>query len=84
LVLEQFDADGQASVRTRFADRHIRVVYLNPDRLENSNYKVIRVSLNDEELPVDTPNNSFRISRQRITALDPSQEHQITVWLAAK
>lgn len=84
LVPEQFDAKGNASVQTRFADRPIRVMYCNPERLQYGTYKIIRVNLNSQELPVDAPTISFRISRQRIRALDPDQVNQITVWLAAK
>jgi len=34
LVLEQFDGEGKAYVRTRFADRELEVIYQNPDRLD--------------------------------------------------
>ena len=84
LVLEQFNAEGKASVRTWFADRQIEVIYHNPERLEYGSYKVARVTLNNQELCVNSSGNGCRILRQHITDLEPNKMHQIYVWLAAK
>lgn len=82
LVSEQFDAEGKASVRTWFADRQIEVIYHNPERLEYGSYKVARVTLNNQELCVNSSGSGCRILRQHITDLEPNKMHQIFVWLA--
>lgn len=84
LVLEQFDGEGKASVRTWFAGRQLEVVYHNPDRLEYGGYQVARVALDDRELPESSSGGSFRIPRQHLTALQEGQEHQMNIWLAAR
>ena len=82
LVLEQFDSEGKASVKTWFADRRLHVTYLNPDRLEYDSYKVVRVRLNEQELHLDSSSDGCLIPRKIIAALDPNQNHEITAWLA--
>ncbi len=83
LVAEQFDAEGKASVSSRFADRRIQVIYNNPDRIEYGSYVINRVMLNHGELPGKLPADEFRILRKYITDLDPDQIHQIAVRLVA-
>jgi cellobiose phosphorylase len=83
LVAEQFDAEGKASVSSRFADRRIQVIYNNPDRIEYGSYVINRVMLNHGELPGKLPADEFRIPRKYITDLDPDQIHQIAVRLVA-
>jgi cellobiose phosphorylase len=83
LVLEQFNNNGKTSVSTLFADRQIRVTYLNPDRMEYGNYLITRVMVNEKEISANLPAKVCRISKENISALAPTKTHQITVWLAA-
>ena len=83
LVLEQFDGEGKAYVRTRFADRELEVIYQNPDRLDYGSYQVVRVTLNDQVVRENSSTNGCKIPRQSIVALEPNQLHRITAWLAA-
>jgi cellobiose phosphorylase len=84
LMLEQFDAEGKASVRTWFADQQIEVIYNNPDRLDYGSYNVVRVKLNNNNLQVNSPTDRYKISRQEITALDSTQKHRLVVELAVE
>jgi cellobiose phosphorylase len=84
LAPEQFDTEGTASVLTRFADRQLQVIYHNLDRLEYGCYEVVRASLNDHEIQVNSSNGGCRITRQQVERLSPDQTHRIDVWLAVK
>jgi cellobiose phosphorylase len=81
LALDQFDAQSEAAAMTRFADRRIRVVYQNPERLEYGSYRIIKVSLDDQELPFDYPAERVRIPRQRIAGEDDDRTRRLTVLL---
>jgi cellobiose phosphorylase len=83
LLREQFDAAGQASVRTRFADRQIRVIYENQDRLDYGECQIGRVCLAGQDLPI-VPAEQIRITRKLIARLDSEAIHEIRVWLAAR
>ena len=84
LVLDQFDSTGTASVQTVFADRHVRVTYQNPDRLEYGKYQIANILVDEKELSSNFPVNECQIPRESISALSRNEIHQITVWLAAK
>lgn len=84
LVAEQFDAEGQASVLTRFADRRIQVIFHNTEKLNYGDYRIVRVTIDGDELLLENPAESVRIARQRIAALAPDQVHEIRAWLGAK
>jgi cellobiose phosphorylase len=84
LVPEQFDDEGKACVKTWFADRKLEVIYQNPDRVDFGVYKITRVSLNEDEIFINSCTNECRIPRQIIATLEPDQSHQINIWLEAK
>ncbi len=84
LVLDQFDAQSEASALTRFAGRRIRVVYQNPERLEYGSYQIKNVSLDDQELSVNSAAEGVRIPRRRIAGLDLDRIHKVTVLLGQK
>jgi cellobiose phosphorylase len=83
LVAEQFDAEGQAGVLTRFADLQMRVIFHNTGRLNYGAYRIVRVTIDGNELLLETPAESVRIARQHITALEPDHVHEIRAWLGA-
>ena len=84
LVQTQFDSERQASVRTRFADRQLRVIYQNPDRLEYGDYQITRVQMGEKEFATDLPANVCRIPRKIIVDLAPNELHRLIVTLASK
>lgn len=84
LVLEQFDVQSEAKALTRFADRKICVVYQNPDRLEYGSYKILKVSLDDQALPLNSAVECVRIPRNQIVELEPDRTHKVTVVLGQK
>lgn len=79
LASETFDENGEASVATLFADRSIRVVYVNASRKPAGEYKVTEVTVDGNA--VEMAKNGL-IPRDVITLLDGSVEHTIRVTLA--
>lgn len=81
LVHEQFDAEGEAAVETRFAGRKLRIVYHNPARLDVGSYHIVAVTLDGMPLRI-TPGAEALIARDRLTMLDSGTTHRVDVWLA--
>jgi cellobiose phosphorylase len=83
LLQDQFDGQGQASVRTRFADRNLQVTFHNPARLNFGSYRVDRVLLDNHQLRVEGSGKSCLIPRKLLIDLESGQTHQVNVWLAS-
>ena len=68
LVREQFDAEGRASLRLRFAGADLRIEFVNPEGLDAGEYRITGVSgaLGGAE---GLPASEAVIPRERITAL---------------
>lgn len=79
LMSEQFDTDGKASVELVFADRKLKVQYLNPKKLEYGNYKIGNILIDGKSYETGDSNNI--IPRKIITELSPKDQHIITVEL---
>ncbi len=84
LVQEQFDAEGQASVHTLFADRALDIVYRNPEALDYGEYAIAEVILDGAPLSVPEPGDAVLIERAKLTALDPALPHRIEITLHAR
>jgi hypothetical protein len=84
LVLEQFDAEGNAGVCTWFAGQQLQVIYQNPDRLDYGQYKIGSIRLDDHEIDANWSSEDWRISRQLINGLEPDRTHLLIVRLEAK
>jgi cellobiose phosphorylase len=79
LVAEQFDQEGKAQLRTRFADRIMDVIYFNPAHLDFCDYHINAVVLDGrlfgfDRLPIIIP-------RSRISSLDPGRTHRVEIEL---
>ena len=83
LVLEQFDADGRASVLTLFAGRKLEVTYHNPDRLPWGMYAIAGIRLDSEEAPYERQGRAAVLPQEIITALAAERVHTLEVFLAA-
>ncbi|HHT97327.1 MAG TPA: cellobiose phosphorylase [Clostridiales bacterium] len=75
LQKHQFNENGEASIDLTFANRKLKVVYLNPDLLDYGEYKVKKVKLNNIEKESNT------IIRDEILDLDQTKQHEIIVRL---
>ena len=82
LMPEQFDADGQASVLTLFADRRLKATYHNPDRLPWGTYALAGIQLDGEEVPYERQGQAAILPRSTLTALAPEEVHVLDVFLA--
>ena len=78
LLAEQFDNEGKASVKCKFAGRSITVTYINKDKREYGSYSIKKVSINGKEY--SNMKNSA-ISRKEILSLDENADNEITVEL---
>lgn len=82
LVAAQFDAQGQAAVRTQFAGRDLEIVYHNPRRLEYGAYRSRRVTVDGMELGVTSEGQGVRVRREIINGLAPEGVHRVDVELS--
>jgi cellobiose phosphorylase len=83
LMPEQFDAGGQASVLTLFAERKLKVTYHNPDHLLWGTYAIAGIQLGREEVSYERQGRAAILPRRAITALAAEQIHTLDVFLAA-
>lgn len=83
LLVEQFDAEGQATAWAYFSRKRIRTIYENRDRLEFDEYAVVEVQINDEYVEIQrTDCGQVRISKEQLEArLLSNQENVIHVRL---
>jgi hypothetical protein len=79
LVAAQFDPQGDATIRTRFAERDLEVVYHNPRGLDYGEYAIQGVASGD--LPTTRDEHAIRIARNNITDLAPGKRHRVIVTL---
>ena len=82
LMPEQFDADGQASVLTLFADRTLNVTYHNPDRLPWGSYAITAIQVGGKEVSYKRQDKAAILPRRTITALAAEEVHTLDVFLA--
>ncbi len=82
LMLEQFDADGRASVLTLFAGRKLRITYHNPDRLPWGVYAIAGIRLGGEGVPYERMGGAAILPRSTLTALAAEKVHTLDVFLA--
>ncbi|MNW47422.1 hypothetical protein D3C74_247510 [compost metagenome] len=83
LTLEQFDAEGEASVITSFAGRKLQIVYRNLLHTEYGQYRIGEVALNDKALDCPSHREVCLIPRQAIETLPEGVVHRIEITLKA-
>ena len=79
LVAAQFDPQGDATIRTRFAGRDLEVVYHNPRGLNYGEYAIQGVASGD--LPTTRDERAIRIARDNIIDLGPGKPYRVVVTL---
>ncbi len=82
LLAEQFDADGRAALRLRFAGRDLEVCFHNPEGLDFGEYAIRSASLDGEALPLDA-RGGLLLPRQALEALGEGP-HAIEIELSTK
>ncbi|MCK9571931.1 MAG: cellobiose phosphorylase [Candidatus Omnitrophica bacterium] len=81
LSAEQFSDVSKISIQRVFAGRQIRVNFFNPRRLKFGKYKIIRVLLDQQRLPVVSDKAKVVFTRELILALSASQLHTFDIHL---
>lgn len=81
LVAGQFDAQGQATVRTTFAERELEIVFRNTGRLDYGAYKVAEIALDGYTGTADAGKSAVRIPRDAILRLPEKGRYQLVVTL---
>ncbi|MCX5669603.1 MAG: hypothetical protein NTX89_05815 [Candidatus Omnitrophica bacterium] len=77
---EQFKSVNKLSITRVFAARRLKIIFLNPKRLEWGNYRIKRFMLNAEQIPVEE-NTRVVVSREVIISLPKNKLNIIEVYL---
>ena len=80
LSSEQFKSVNQLSVTRVFADRRLKVIFVNPKRLEAGKYRIKRFMINAEQIPIEE-NAWVVVSREVIINLPQNKLNIIEVHL---
>lgn len=78
ILAKQFDNESKASIAMNFAERQLKVEYVNEDNKEYGEYKVSKIYINGQEYKF---NGQPVIDRNVITSLDEIVKHTIKVVL---
>ncbi|OKQ00241.1 GH36-type glycosyl hydrolase domain-containing protein [Paenibacillus sp. P46E] len=81
LMKEQFDKEGQASIKTIFAERVLEVVYVSASRADYGEYQIHSVMLNGAEVTLQRVSEDVVIPRSLLTALPEGKVHLLRVEL---
>ncbi|MGN7761022.1 GH36-type glycosyl hydrolase domain-containing protein [Paenibacillus sp. 22594] len=81
LMKEQFDKEGQASIKTIFAERVLEVVYVSTSRADYGEYQIHSVTLNGAEVTLQRVSEGVVIPRSLLTALPEGEVHLLRVEL---
>ncbi|MBP9733281.1 MAG: cellobiose phosphorylase [Candidatus Omnitrophica bacterium] len=85
LTADQFVGADEISVTAPFADRKLRIVYRNADKLCYGQYRVAAAELNGK--PIESQlaaQDAVLIARDTLTRLSATGEHTLTITLEAK
>lgn len=82
LILEQFDSEGKASVKTLFADRMLEVVYTSAGDADYGDYQIHSVYLNGAVVTLQRVPEGVLIPRSVLSALPEGETHVLKVELA--
>ncbi len=81
LMKEQFDLEGQASLKTIFAERLLEVVYVSLSSADYGAYQIQSVKLNGAEVTLQRVSEGVVIPRGELTALSEGDVHLLRVEL---
>ncbi|TAM39003.1 hypothetical protein EPN54_03645 [bacterium] len=80
LSSEHFSKNASISIERVFAGRRIKIVFLNPARFDFGKYRIAKVSLNSENLPIDK-SRYLIITREVILDLPANKLNLLEVHL---
>ncbi|MDD5109492.1 MAG: cellobiose phosphorylase [Candidatus Omnitrophica bacterium] len=80
LSKEQFQSTGQLSISRVFAERKLKIVFLNPKRMQAGKYRIRRLVLNKERIPVEEV-SLVLLTREAIISLPKEKLNIIEVHL---
>lgn len=78
ILLKQFDDENKATIEMDFAERKLKIEYINEGKKEYGDYIVNQIYINAEEYKI---NGQPVINRNVITALDENIKHTIKIVL---
>lgn len=78
LLARQFDENGEAGVYCSFADRRIKVTYINKEKLEYGDYGIREIKIDGGICP---DGKEAVILRDKILSLDKNTDHEIVIRL---
>jgi hypothetical protein len=78
ILAKQFDNEGKAAIEMNFAERQLKVEYVNEDKKEYGDYSISKIYINDEEYKFS---EEPLVDRNVITSLDENIKHTIKVVL---
>lgn len=81
LLGEQFDEKAKAVVNALFADRDIKVVYINANRLNADEYKISDIKIDGKNISCEKEGNKAVIPRKVLNGLARDMIHEISVEL---
>ena len=84
LTIAQFQDAKFVSIHTLFAGRKLVVQYHNPLRLDFGQYRVVRVTRDGVEVPVEFMSDGVKIPRDWLTQLDENKQYVLVVELGAR
>ena len=84
LLASQFDEQGYASVRIRFANRTFNVRYRNTERLDCGRFAIGAVHIDDLPVPAELNGGSALVPRAALLHLPADRLHHIDVQLEGR
>jgi cellobiose phosphorylase len=83
LRVNQFSAENEASIRTVFAGRRLRIVYQNPEGLDWDVYQIDSIKINGHQALFRREGNAVILERAQIATLDEQLIHTIEALLGS-
>ncbi|MDD5692673.1 MAG: cellobiose phosphorylase [Candidatus Omnitrophica bacterium] len=80
LSADHFSKDTSISIERVFAGRRIKIIFLNPAKLDFGKYRIAKVALNSENLPIDK-SRYLIITREVILALPANKLSLLEIHL---
>jgi len=80
LSAEQFELSDEISISRVFADRNLKIVFLNPKRLGAGKYRIKRFLLNAEQFPIEETSRIV-VSREVINSLPKEKLNLLEIQL---
>ena len=81
LLQEQFDEKGEAQISLRFGNRKWKITYENPQKKEESQYRITGMTLNGTKLTLSGREDGEILEKETINGLPADQIQELTILL---